>query len=706
MENKQYIVALVGNPNAGKSSIFNQLTGLRQKVANFPGVTVEKKSGDLVLPTNEKLKLIDLPGTYSLYPTTSDEKVVASILSNRNNPDFPDAIIYVADIMALEKHLLLLSQIKDLGIPTFVVLNFCDVASKENVKIDTSILEKKFNVAFIQASGRYGINIEGIKNQLVSLKESAFVPEKSIYTPTTNEALVIQDVRNLVPVKSHYQALVIAHHYYWLPFLNDSQKAIIKESIEKNNFYDLRLQIDETMKRFDFFAQIAKKAVVKISNTKPTLTDKIDNIVTNKWLGPIIFFSVMLLIFQAIFSFSKIPMDFIDSNFNNLTDYLKTILPDTWFSSLLTDGVLAGLGGILVFVPQIAILFFILSILEELGYMARAVYMFDSIMQKFGLNGRSIVALISGGACAIPAIMATRTIENKKERLITILVTPFISCSARLPVYSVLVGFVVQPFMVFGIINAQALVFMGLYMIGIITALSAAYIFKKMLKIDDYSSLMIELPQYRTPSAKNVLLNLREKVSSFVFGAGKIIMIISVFLWVLSYFAPGDTKIVAEQNAITYAQNHQYSDVQTADYVASKQIEASYAGQLGKFIEPVIRPLGFDWKIGIALITSFAAREVFIGTMATIYSIGSADDDHDTIRQKMAKEINPNTGQPMYSTPVAVSLLLFYVFAMQCMSTLAIVRKETQSWKWAMLQFFMMGGLAYLSSFVAYQLMK
>jgi ferrous iron transport protein B len=414
----------------------------------------------------------------------------------------------------------------------------------------------------------------------------------------------------------------------------------------------------------------------------------------------------MLFVFQAIFSFSKIPMEFIESTFDQLKGLVQLNLPDTWWASLLTDGILSGMSGILIFVPQIAILFLLLSILEELGYMARAVYMFDHVMQRFGLNGRSIVALISGGACAIPAIMATRTIENQKERLITILVTPFISCSARLPVYSVLVGFVVPPIVVGGIFSAQALVFMALYLIGIFTALGSAYLLKKIIKLNDYSTLMIELPEYRKPSIKNMLLNLREKVASFVFGAGKMIMIISVILWVLANFAPGDLKETTSAQATQYAQNQQLDEQETADLIAAKQIEVSYAGQLGKFIEPAIRPLGFDWKIGIALITSFAAREVFVGTMSTIYSIGSADGDNTTIREKMAKEINPNTGKPMFTVPVALSLLLFYVFALQCMSTIAIVKRETQSWKYALFQFLFMGGLAYLSSFLVYQLLS
>jgi ferrous iron transport protein B len=475
---------------------------------------------------------------------------------------------------------------------------------------------------------------------------------------------------------------------------------------EDGNYHYLRGQINETMQRFDKFIPIVNRTIVnrKVENQPETITDKIDHFVIHPIFGPIIFFTLMLLIFQAIFTWSSIPMDWIDAGFGSLVQGVKSVMPNTWFRGLLTDGLIAGLGGVLIFIPQIAILFFLIAILEEVGYMARAVFMFDRIMQKFGLNGRSIVALISGGACAIPAVMSTRTISNWKERIITIMVTPFISCSARIPVYIVLIGFVVPDVSVLGIFNAQSLVFMGLYLLGIFAALGSAFIFNKILKTNEQSFLMIHLPNYRSPQFKNIGLIVWEKVRTFTVEAGKIILIISVVLWFMASFGPSEAMQNAKDNALTIAKEKQLTEMESDDLLAAKSIEASYAGHLGKFIEPAIRPLGFDWKIGIALITSFAAREVFVGTMATIYSIGSVQDEL-SIRDKMAKETRAN-GKPVYDFATALSLLLFYVFAMQCMSTLAVVKRETNSWKWPAIQFFFMSALAYLSSLLAYQLLS
>lgn len=700
----KYTVALIGNPNAGKSSIFNQLTGLRQKVANFPGVTVDKKVGKLTTIQGDEIELIDFPGTYSLYPTTSDEKVVTSILSNARDAHFPDAVIYVADAVHLEKHLLLLTQIKDMNLPTLFVLNMIDLAQQANIKYDYPKLEAHFGVEVIPVSGKFGINMdllrEGI-DRLVTAPRHSFKP---FYTPTTAEVTVIQKVTEVVPVQSSYQALVIGHHYKWLPFLNAGQKMAIDNAIQSQNFHDLRFQIDETMRRYDRFVPMLQKATVKPKTPNITKSDKIDRILTHRILGPAIFFITIFLVFQSIFTLAQWPMDFIDSSIAAFSNTIKSLLPASWWSDLICDGLIAGLGGIIVFVPQIAILFFLLALLEESGYMARVVFMFDSLMQKFGLNGRSLVAMVSGGACAIPAIMSTRTIENWKERLITIFVTPLISCSARIPVYAVLVSFVVPAEHYWLGFKAQGWLFTGLYLLGIGAALVLAFVMKFFIHNEENSSLMMELPSYRLPILKNTLITVREKVAAFVFGAGKVILTISVVLWFLSYFGPSQSMQSAENQAITLAKSQNMDDNQTQDLIASKKIEASYAGHAGKWIEPAIRPLGFDWKIGIALLTSFAAREVFVGTMATIYSVGSAGDDEDTIRDRMRTEVRAD-GTMVYTTATAVSLLIFYVFAMQCMSTLAIVKRETNSWKWAILQFVLMSIMAYGGSWLAYTIL-
>ena len=704
-EKKVVTVALIGNPNCGKSTVFNQLTGLRQKVGNFPGVTVEKKVGNFQL-NNQKVRLVDFPGTYSLYPTSQDERVVLNILANQEDPYFPDLLVYVADITHLEQHLLLFTQIRDLGIPTLLALNMADAARKEQIWYDTAALQASLKVPVIAISARDGENIPQLKKEISQLIEEPKQQQlNAFYELSKGEKDLTKVVQSKLNIDNPYLALLIAQNSGRLPFLNQSDRDHINEHIIESGFNRLSMQVREVMQRYDRFTPMLKKAIQRPEGQGLSLTDKIDNIVTHSIWGPIIFFALMLLTFQAIYSWSGLPMDLIDAGFANLNDFVKTTLPEVWVSDLLTDGIIAGLGGILIFIPQIAILFLLISILEEVGYMARAVYMFDNVMQRFGLNGRSIVALVSGAACAIPAVMSTRTISNWKERLISIMVTPFISCSARIPVYTVLIGFVVPATASWGIFNAQGLAFMGLYLLGIVAALGSAYILKRLLHSEERSFLMLELPEYRMPVVKNVLLNVWEKVKTFTIEAGRIILVVSIVLWVLASYGPGNKIAEAETQAITLAEQKNFSETQTADLIAANKIEASYAGHLGKFIEPAIRPLGFDWKIGIALITSFAAREVFVGTMATIYSIGS-EEDEGSIKDRMAREKNPLTGRPVYDFATSLSLLIFYVFAMMCMSTLAVVKRETNSWKWPIIQFFFMTGLAYFGSLIVYQLFK
>ncbi|NMM50641.1 ferrous iron transport protein B [Marinigracilibium pacificum] len=701
-------LALLGNPNCGKSSIFNILTGLRQKVGNFPGVTVDKKIGTTKL-VNETVKVIDFPGTYSLYPTSKDESIIIKTFSNPQDENYPDVVVYVADVTKLEPQMLLLTQILDLNIPVVLALNMTDLAEENKLTFDEEKLRQKFGIPVVAVSSRKEENIDKLKeaaHQVLSGSKHLDQKHKAFYKLSENEKHISREISESLNIKNDYRSILVAHHFHKMNWIDAEQKEIVKSVVDKYEFNDLRSQINETMARYDRFAPIVRDAVRKSNDEARSLTDKIDRVLTHKILGPVIFFAMMFLIFHAIFSWSSYPMDAIDWMFAEAGNFIKTNLPDTWYTSLLADGIIAGLGGVLVFIPQIAILFLLITILEEIGYMSRAVFMFDNIMQKFGLNGRSIVALISGGACAVPAVMATRTISNWKERLITILVTPLISCSARIPVYTLLIAFAVPPIMLGGFVNAQALMFMGLYLLGIVGALVAAIVFKWILKTEEHSFLMIELPPYRKPNVKNVLLTVREKVEAFVFQAGKVIMIISVILWFLASYGPGDAMETAKNDAIEVAQAKNLTEDETEDLIASKQIESSYAGYFGKAIEPSIKPLGFNWQIGIAIITSFAAREVFVGTMATIYSIASKEDDEATIRSKLMKASDPDTGEKTYTVATSVSLLLFYVFAMQCMSTLAVVKRETKSWKWPVIQFVFMGVMAYLSSFIAYQLLS
>ncbi|MBV6654029.1 MAG: ferrous iron transport protein B, partial [Mameliella sp.] len=503
---KTFTVALLGNPNCGKSSLFNQLTGLRQKVGNFPGVTVDKKIGKLDLQNGQEVNIIDFPGTYSFYPTSIDERIVVQALSNPNDDNYPDAVVYVADVTKLEKHLLLLTQIRDLGLPLVLALNMADIAEQQGLAINLDLLRKRLGIPAVLLSGRTGEGIDGLKQLLEAVinKPEDFAANQPFFSMHREERVVAEAAKGIVLGANTYQGLLIAHHHDWLPFLTATQKGQLKAVATANEFVSLSAQVNETMQRFDRFTPVVRSAVKSKEAAQDGMTERMDRVLTHRVFGPLIFFGLMLLVFQAIFAWAEAPMDWIETFFSFMGDQVRQVLPEGWFTDLLTDGVIAGLGGVLVFIPQIAILFLLIAILEEVGYMARAAFMFDQVMQSFGLNGRSIVALVSGGACAIPAIMSTRTIGNWKERLITILVTPFISCSARIPVYTVLVGFVVPSKIVFGIFNLQGLAFMGLYLLGIITALGAAWVFKLILKTNERSFLMLELPEYRMPVARNV----------------------------------------------------------------------------------------------------------------------------------------------------------------------------------------------------------
>lgn len=697
-------IALVGNPNCGKTSVFNILTGMRQKTGNFPGITVDKKIGKLKLSEKYDAELIDLPGTYSLYPLSSDERIVIQSLLQKSDPNYPEIVVYVVDSMHLEKNLLLFTQIRDLGIPVVLALNMTDLATKNGVKINTVKLAEEIQAPVVRISGRTGEGMEDLKQEVINLLEAG---EKEIcpcfYKLQANEAKIAALFQEVFPEYNQYQALVIAHHYEWLP-ISAEQKRKSYQILSENKFDALDAQVNETMQRFNAFSPIVKRSLT-LGGAKSEVTKKIDKTLTSNVFGLAIFFVIMLFVFQSIFEIASYPMDWIDNAMGSLASFTKASLPAGWVTNLLSEGLIAGIGGIVIFIPQIAILFFFISLLDELGYMARVAYMLDRIMTKFGLNGRSVVALISGAACAIPAIMSTRTISNPKERLITILVTPFISCSARIPVYAILIAFVVPKTKVLGFFNMQGLVFMGLYLLGIFAALGSSYILSKIMGKTEQSYLLLELPDYKMPSFRNIFYEVWEKVSQFVFEAGKIILVISVVLWFSASYGPSEKIQTAEIQAIEIAKEKLFTDAQTEDLIASKKLEASYIGHLGKFIEPAIEPLGYDWKIGIALISSFAAREVFVGTMATIYSIGS-EDQESSIRKKMAKEINQDTGKPRFTLAVSLSLLIFYVFAMQCMGTLAVVYRETKTWKYPLIQFFFMTGLAYVSSFIVYQVLK
>ncbi len=738
---KSINVALIGNPNTGKTSVFNELTGLKQKVGNYPGITVEKKEGVCKLPRGVKAHILDLPGTYSLNTTSLDESVVVELLLNRNDKDFPDVAVVISDVENLKRNLLLFTQIKDLKIPTILVINMADRMSRKGITLDIPLMEQKLNTKIALVSMRKNTGIERIKELIADYKNLSVKPnvDTTVIAPDYFERL-----KRTFPNEDMYKLwLVITQDVNFMPIekkrIQDTSSFSTKSKSELK-----RLQQKETILRYQFINGILKESYKVDLKVAKGFRARLDKILTHKIFGYLIFFLILLTIFQAIYDWSSYPMDFIDEFFASASEWVKNTLPPGVFTNLIAEGIMAGIGGIVIFIPQIAFLFLFIALLEESGYMSRVVFLMDRVMRPFGLSGKSVVPLISGTACAIPAVMATRNIENWKERLITILVTPFTTCSARLPVYLIIIALVIPEGRIMGL-SYQALTLMLLYLIGFLAAIFSAMILHKILKIKSRTFFVIEMPNYKLPLLKNVAYTVIEKTKSFVYGAGKIILAISIVLWFLGSngfsdrFDNADTIVkqrISEEGLSAYNEDNiaqklmEYEDqlkvtpsltpVQFQDSlqqqriileeraqkqeIASYKLENSYIGFLGKAIEPIVKPLGYDWKIGIAVLTSFAAREVFVGTLATIYSVGN--DEEETIKHRMAAEVNPVTKEPLFNLASGISLLLFYAFAMQCMSTLAVVKRETNSWKWPLAQLVIMSAFAYIVALIAYQFLK
>ncbi len=648
-------VGLVGNPNTGKSSIFNLLTGLRQQVGNFPGITVERKVGSFSADSKD-FKLIDFPGTYSIFPRSKDEKVVYDVLSNPEHSEFPDVCIVVVDASNLERNLLLFSQVYDLQVPLIMALNMTDVARKNKKEIQREALQKMFPSAqIIETNARAGLG----KDRLIE----AILNSKERKDPD----------------------------YFLGP-------------IPEEGINDALIQEAEASARYEKIQKLIDKVLVRKLESEEITISKWDRILVHPLWGYFIFAAILMVVFQFIFSFATLPMDIIDGAFVKLGSWLQEVLPTGVFTDLLSQGIVPGIGGVLVFIPQIAFLFFFIAILEESGYLARVVFIMDRLMRPLGLNGKSVVPLLSSVACAIPGVMATRTISDWKERMITILVAPLMSCSARIPVYTILISLVIPDHYVFGVLNVQGLVLFGLYALGLVSALLVALILKKLIKSKDKGFLLMELPQYQRPKWGNVGLTVWEKVRVFVWDAGKIILALSVILWALASYGPGNemekaVKIVEHQ----FENNTNLDQEEKENQIASVKLENSYMGILGKTIEPVIAPLGYDWKIGISLISSFAAREVFVGSLATIYAVHA--DDNEKLLDRLSQE-KRSDGSLVYNLASGTSLMVFYVYAMQCMATFAIVKRETKSWRWPLFQMAFMGILAYLGAFITYQILS
>ncbi len=694
-------IALVGNPNTGKTSLFNKLTGLNQKVGNYPGITVDKKVGICKLPNGDKAEIIDLPGTYSLNASSRDEEIVTEALTSSNFPDYPDAVVVVVDATNLKRNLLLFTQVYDLGLPVVLALNMVDLVERLGMKVDQEGLSQHFGVPVVSVNARRGKGIDKLKSALTQV----LTPGKlTIFNPEEVAPNFIEEARGVLNEHSPYQTWLIGNTPEY-SLINEEQKARMDDLRKKHNIHPHRNKVKETVRRYQFIDEIIEKYFSKKDIRFWDITEMLDPIFTHRIWGFVIFFGLLTIIFQAIFSWSTWPMEVIETFFTDVSNWVIRVLPPGPVAEMLADGVIPGIAGVLVFIPQITILFAFIALLEETGYMSRVVFLMDKVMRQFGLNGRSVVPLLSGMACAIPAVMATRSIENWKERLTTIMVTPLMTCSARLPVYTILIALVIPEKRYFGFVNQQGLVLMAMYLFGFVMALLAAVAFNKILKARKKGYLIMEMPPYKLPQGRNVAITIIEKVKSFVFSAGKIIIAISIILWLLARYGPADRK---EQAVAAIEQQSQIEnwDQETTDRrLVAARLENSYMGLFGKAIEPAIEPLGYDWKIGIALISSFAAREVFVGTMATIYTVGDQDNELN-VKAKMAADVHPDTGEPRYTFAVAISLLLFYALAMQCMSTLAVVYRETNGWKWPIIQFIYMSGLAYVISLIAYQLLK
>jgi len=702
LSQKDLHIALVGNPNSGKSSIFNALTGLHQQVGNFPGVTVDKKTGAVQLPGATSATLIDLPGTYSLYPRRADEWVAYKVLMGADESIKADAVLLVADASNLKRNLLFCSQIIDLQIPVVMALTMNDITASKGIKIDIAGLAKELGITIVAVNPRKNKGIPELKKALQQLQtNSSAVNDKKFMDTQILAPAAIKGVHALVPGISDYAAVHYLINHDQFPLQDTVQEKI--EVLEKaHQFNATKTQAEEIMQRYSHIRDIMRTHVVEPGPLeKKIFSDKLDNILLHRVWGYVILISVLFILFQSVYWLASFPMDGIEWAFAKGGSSLSAWLPQTWWSNLIVNGLVAGLSGILVFVPQIMILFGLITMLEDSGYMARISFLSDRLMRKVGLNGKSVMPMVSGFACAVPAIMSARNIENRKERLLTILVTPLMSCSARLPVFTILISLVIDKHYYFGFLSLQGLVMMGLYLLGIVMAMLVSYVLKWFITIQEKSFFILELPMYRAPRWKNVGITMIEKAKIFVTDAGKVIMIISLLLWFLSSYGPGDQIARTTKKYEALAQVLPAKTDSLDKQYASEKLQHSYAGILGKAIEPAIKPLGYDWKIGIALITSFAAREVFVGTMATLYSV--EDNEDSSLRQKLAAAKHPD-GSRVYTLAAGLSLMIFYLLAMQCMSTLAVVKRETKSWKWPAFQLVYMTVLAYGMSWLTYVL--
>ncbi|KPE50509.1 ferrous iron transport protein B [Chryseobacterium indologenes] len=674
--NKKKQVLLVGNPNVGKSTVFNALCNKKQKTGNYAGVTVASHSGNYTYK-NEEVEVVDLPGSYSIYPSSEDEAIFSKFLIDEQ--ENYTGVIYILEALSLKRGLLLFQQIQDLGVPIILVVNQIDQAERRGITIDIQKFSEALGSKIIQTNAKEQLGIDEIKEAVLK-NDFARTEKASFETPAEHKGF-IQKIAAHKGLDNEYKAWISLSSGTDLGKI-DSVKDLMNEADAKS-LVPKRLQVQETVRRYQNVDKILANVISKKTQFKELLTEKLDKILVHKFWGYVVFLGILLLIFQSVFFLAEYPMNWIDDLFSWLSAFTGEHLPEGPINSLISNGIIPGIGGIVVFAPQIGILLYFLYLLEDSGYMARVVFLMDRLLRPFGLNGKSIVPLVSGTACAIPAVISTRNIENVKERLLTILVTPFMTCSARLPVYSIIIGLIISEGTFLGI-KYKALVLMGMYLLGFFVALFSAAILNRFIKNKGKTYLVMDLPAYKKPLFGYDFKMVLGKVWDFITGAGKIIFIVSIIIWFLSYFGPKQTP-----------------DEMVATNV---ELDHSYLAKMGKSIEPLIEPLGYDWKMGVGILTSFVAREVFVGTMSTLYSL---EDDAPEVKviDKMRRDVKPN-GEKVFSFATGVSVLLFYAFAMQCVSTLAAVYRETKSWKWTGFQVAMMTGLAYFVSMIIYQILK
>ncbi|MCO5253125.1 MAG: ferrous iron transport protein B [Bacteroidetes bacterium] len=647
-------ILLAGNPNCGKTSIFNILAGLNQKVTNIPGTTVEKVSGKIKVH-NKEYTLVDLPGSYSLIPKSEDELVAATEILNAKN----SMIVFVADATRLESNLFYFSQIADLGLPTMLALNMEDLAKSKGIEIDINALSEKLGVLVVPISALRSEGIDTLKNTF----HKVVYPNQNLFYP-------------------HYDKSGMAYKDF---VQHQIQLSNSGETVDTNRMLDASA-------RQKMIAEIVKETLTRMPYPKQ-LVEKLDHLLVHPVWGIVFMLAIMTVIFQSVFMLAEVPMQGIEWIFVKVGGFVKDALPSGFFNDLVVEGLIAGLAGVVVFVPQIVILFFFIGLLEETGYITRISFISDRFMRKFGLSGKSVIPLTGGLACAIPSIMAARTIENKAERLATIFIIPLMTCSARLPVYTLLISMLVPENSYVGLFNTRGLVLMGMYLLGFVSALLFALIFRLFIKAKTKNLFVLEMPELRPPRWKPLLYMLYKKCMMFLIGAGKVILIVSLILFFLKSFGPGDDmQQIKDRYAAEYGSILSTSVEQQQN---AELLEASWIGRIGRVIEPAIKPLGYDWKIGIALTTSFAAREVFVGTMSAIYGLGD-DEGEGGLRDMLQKQKDPLTGLPIYTFPVLISLLLFYAIALQCASTVAVVYKETKSLKYTAMQLVSMYGAAYI----------